>query len=75
MYLAWYKTLPTFFDVNGELEYSLKKGELLGYRLGFVLASKPRSCWGLILSLGRNALKQPFALFSFRLDFGMPGGV
>lgn len=64
------KVLPIVFDIEGSLEYNLKINEILGYRLGLIFSSKPRSCWQLTFSTGRNTQKQPFALFSFQLNFG-----
>jgi lipopolysaccharide assembly outer membrane protein LptD (OstA) len=64
------KVLPIIFDVEGSLEYNLKINEILGYRLGIIFSSKPRNCWQLTFSTGRNTQKQPFALFSFQLNFG-----
>jgi lipopolysaccharide assembly outer membrane protein LptD (OstA) len=71
--VAWNKGLPTFFDLNGGLEFDFNtKSVLLGYRLGFVFGPKPRSCWGATLSVGRNTYLQPFLNFAFTLDFGSP---
>jgi len=74
-YINAAKTLPVFFDISGALEYSLKKGELLSYRIGFLFRSKPLSCWKLSIDLGRDAVQEYFANFSFELDFGSPGTI
>ncbi|MBI4405116.1 MAG: LPS-assembly protein LptD [Deltaproteobacteria bacterium] len=71
---GFYKTLPTFFNLEGDLEYSFKTGDPGAYRLALLFAAKPVSCWAFTLSVGRNALKQPFAFFVFTLNFGnFPG--
>lgn len=74
MGIGWYKKLPTFFDLDGEFKYSLKRGELLGFRLGFLFFSKPRSCWALNFNIGRDDLKDRFANVIFRFSFGNPAG-
>jgi len=71
--LAFYKTSPWFFDLTGGLEYSYKRGDLLGAQMGMIFGSKPRSCWGLTFLFGQNDLKQRFVRFQFRFDFGSPG--
>ena len=74
-YIDAAKTLPIFFDLDGGLEYSLKHGELRSYKLGILFSSKPRSCWQLQINLGRDAVQQHFANFTFRFDFGAPGAM
>lgn len=69
-YLSWYKSLPTFFDLEGSFEYSMKQGDLLGYAVKFHFGSKPRSCWKVMLTTGRNSLKQPFVYLNFLILFG-----
>ena len=71
--LAFYKTLPLFFDLEGGMEYSYKRGDLLGARLALNFASKPRSCWGLTFTFGQDDLKRKFMKFLFRIDFGAAG--
>lgn len=71
--LGWYKRLPLLFDVEGDMEYSYKRGDLVRYRLGFVFGAKGGACWGLTLSVGRDDFKQGFVRALFRLDFGMSG--
>lgn len=68
--VSWYKVLPFFFDVDGALEYSMRKGELRGYRLGFLIGARTRRCWTLAIHAGRNDVKQPFVNVLFGLDLG-----
>lgn len=72
--MAFYKTLPIVFDVEGGAEYSYQRGDLLGARLGLLFASKPRSCWSLQFQFGQDDLKRKFVRFLFSLDFGSPDG-
>jgi len=69
-----YKTLPIFFDLEGNMEYSMRQGQLLGYSIGFLFASKPRSCWGLEFATGQNAFHVTTATVNFKFDFGNPRG-
>ncbi len=69
-----YKRLPAFFDLDGTARYSMKKGRLLGYRLGFIFFTKPRSCWAVSLNLGRDDLDVAFVNLNFRFSFGNPVG-
>ena len=74
--LSWYKTLPWFFDIEGNIGYDLLYGNpingshLDGYQVGFLFGSKPRSCWGLDLITGQNFQQQTYLLINFKLDFG-----
>lgn len=72
--LNFFKTLPILFDLEGQMEYSMRKGQLRGYQVGFHFRERPRSCWRFSLRIGRNAYYQQFALFNFLLDFGSPAG-
>lgn len=72
LYLQLYKVLPFFFDVGGEMEYSLKTRRFGGYTLGFYFRSKPLSCWRLGFEAGRSSNEQPFARINFGLSFGAP---
>jgi len=72
--LGFYKRLPTFFDLEGGLEYSYKRGDLLGSRLSFIFGSKPVSCWGVTFTFGQNDIKQKFVRLLFRIDFGKASG-
>jgi LPS-assembly protein len=66
----FYKELPTFFDLEGYVEYNFLTRELYGYHVGFHFRSKPRSCWSLSLTTGRNGFRTQFANIGFSLDFG-----
>lgn len=72
---SFYKKLPLIFDLEGGLEYSYRRGELLGARMGLLFASKPRSCWSLNFQFGQDDLKRKFVRFLFALDFGGAGGI
>jgi hypothetical protein len=67
---SFYKTLPFFFDIEGGMEYSYKRGDLLGARFGINFGSKPRSCWGAGFTFGQDDLKRKFVKLIFRIDFG-----
>ena len=69
---AFYKKLPLIFDLEGRMEYSYRRGDLLGARFGMLFASKPRSCWSLNFQFGQDDLKRKFVRFLFALDFGSP---
>ncbi len=71
----FYKELPTFFDLEGYVEYNFLTRELYGYHVGFHFRSKPRSCWSFSLTTGRNAFRTQFANIGFSLDFGGVGGI
>jgi hypothetical protein len=68
--LTAYKVLPTFFDISGSLEYSMRRGQLRGYTVGLYFAPKPRACWSLSLITGRDSALRPFANLGFTLRFG-----
>ncbi len=72
---GFYKNLSSFLNIGGGLEYSLKKGEFLGYSTLLEFYSKPRSCWFFSIAFGRTTYKQSFARFDFKLYFGGPGNV
>ncbi len=67
---SWYKTLPLFFDILGDLEYSLLTGSFVRYQLGFLLGAKQPNCWSILINVGENELSQPFFNLRFQLDFG-----
>lgn len=71
-YLEFYKTLPTFFDLSGQVEYSIQRKELRAYSIGFHFRSRPLSCWRFLFTTGRNANKESFAFLNFALAFGGP---
>lgn len=71
--LGVYKTLPLFFDIMGNVDYSIIARRFLNYELTFLLASKPRSCWGIDVTIGRDELKNAYSRFNYRLHFGNPG--
>jgi hypothetical protein len=71
----FYKDLPTFFDIEGYLEYNFLTKELYGYYVSFHFRSKPRSCWSFSLTTGQNAFRTQFANIGFALDFGTADGV
>jgi hypothetical protein len=69
------KTLPTFFDINGGVDFNftlLPANPMLGYHVGLVFAQKPRSCWGMVLNAGKTTYSVPFVNFSFLLDIAPP---
>ncbi len=74
MNLSVFKTLPTFFDVQGWAEYFMGSpvlpAEFRSYSVGFLFHSKPRSCWGFSLMTGRDTYKKAFINFTFNFDFG-----
>ncbi len=73
--LAFYKSLPTFFDLDGNVEYNFLTHEFYAYRIGFHFGSKPRSCWTFSLSTGRNAYKVAVTQIGFNLRFGNVSGL
>ncbi len=73
--LTFYKTLPTFFDLDGYVEYNFLTHEFYAYRIGFHFGSKPRSCWTFSLSTGRNAYKVAVTQIGFNLRFGNVSGL
>jgi hypothetical protein len=70
MNIRWKKALPTFFDIEASAEYSFTLNDLLGYRVTLFFQPKPKGCWALNISTGRNTYKQPFTLVSFNLSLG-----
>lgn len=75
MTLSFFKTLPTFFDVDGTVEYNLKNGDVRGYSVGMYFRAKPRSCWEVSLTTGRNVYRVPFVRLSFNFLFGDPQAI
>ncbi len=72
LYISFYKHLLNFLDTSAQMEYSLLRRKFVGYRVGFYLEAKPRSCWGLRLDMGRDSNEKPFVGIDFKIDFGNP---
>lgn len=71
--LRFYKVLPFAFDLEGALEYSFLPPPSRGFRsysVGFHFHAKPRSCWEVVFSTGRDSNLHQFAFLDFRLNFG-----
>lgn len=66
------KYLPTFFDIEGSIEYNFRTNNLRGYSVGFRFQRKPKSCWNLAISVGQNAFRQPFTNIAVGIDLGSP---
>lgn len=65
--LYMYQELPTFFDLEGAVEYNFITRRIYGYKVGFHFRSKPRSCWSLGITAGQTSYGNPFTNFDFKL--------
>lgn len=71
------KTTSTFFNFEGNAEYSIFRQHLVRFSLGTLFSRKPASCWNVLLRLGGDRLESAenrtfnYNLY-FKLDFGTP---
>ncbi len=69
------KSLPTFFNIDGMIEYNFKEHQFYGYRVGLSFRTKPRSCWNFSIAVGRDSNRIPYSRLAFMLDFGAIRGI
>ncbi len=75
MNLSMYQELPTFFDIDGSVEYNFITHRIYGFRVGLHFQSKPRACWGFSIAYGQTSFGVPFTTLGFSLDMGKLGAI
>lgn len=74
--LSFAKTLPVFVDFSGGVEYDARAGKPGNYSVGLLFASKPVTCWHLLVSYSKNINTGEVGThFDFGFEFGGPVGM
>lgn len=76
--LNFVKTFTSIPDLEGDIEYSIKRGKPVKYAVGATFYRRPTSCWSFTVRAGEDNILTSdhrvfFTTWSFKLDFGSPG--